>query len=79
MTKENISSWLKAQIAEEAGLKQEEVNESATFESFHLDSLDMVSISYELEKFTGKTIEPTIFWEYNSIDKLREWVAKNEN
>jgi acyl carrier protein len=79
MTKENISTWLKTKIAEEAGVKEAEINGSESFESFQLDSLSMVSLSYDLENFTGKTIEPTVFWEYNSIDKLSEWVAKNEN
>jgi acyl carrier protein len=79
MTKENIITWLKNKVAEEANIAEAEISESAAFESFNLDSLDMVSISYELEKFTGKTIEPTVFWEYNSIEKLSEWVAKNGN
>jgi polyketide synthase 13 len=79
MMKENIINWLKSKVAEEAGISEQEVSETATFESFQLDSLSLVSLSYELEKFTGKTIEPTVFWEYNTIDKLSDWVTINEN
>lgn len=79
MTKEIVSLWLKNKIAEEAGMREEEVTDTALFETFHLDSLSMVSLSYELENFTGKTIEPTVFWEYNSITKLSDWVTNNQN
>ncbi len=79
MTKQNVSHWLKTKIADEAGINEQEISESASFETFQLDSLDMVSLSHELENFTGKTIEPTVFWEYNSIEKLSEWVTKNES
>jgi polyketide synthase 13 len=79
MMKENIINWLKSKVAEEAGIPEQEVSETATFESFQLDSLSLVSLSYELEQLTGKTMEPTVFWEYNTIDKLSDWVSINEN
>jgi acyl carrier protein len=67
--------WLQAKIAEEAGMQVEEITLDAPFESFSLDSLSVITLAYELESFTGKeSIDPSVFSEYNTINKLSEWV-----
>lgn len=67
--------WLQTKIAEEAGMQVEEIALDAPFESFSLDSLSVITLAYELESFTGKdSIDPSVFSEYNTINKLSEWV-----
>lgn len=67
--------WLQTKIAEEAGMQVEEITLDAPFESFSLDSLSVITLAYELESFTGKeSIDPSVFSEYNTINKLSEWV-----
>lgn len=75
LTQEVVTSWLIRKIAEESNMPESEINIAASFKDFSLDSLSMVSLSYDLETFTGKTIEPTAFWEYDSIEKLSTWIT----
>ena len=75
LTYEDVNCWLIRKIAEESNLPESEINISVSFKDFNLDSLSMVSLSYDLETFTGKTIEPTAFWEYDSIEKLSSWIT----
>ncbi len=76
MNKEEIKSWLIKMIAEEAGVQPEAVQTDVSFETFQLDSLSMITISYELEKLLDKEIDPTFFWQHDSIDKLADAVQQ---
>ena len=62
--------WLQEKIAEEIGGEAKNVFPDEDFENFNLDSLAMVSLSFEIEKLLGKEISPTVFTEYNTINKL---------
>ena len=79
ITEATLRNWMIQKIAEEAGIKEEEINADAPFESFSLDSLSLVSISYDLENFSGKTVDPTVFGEYQTINKLVSWLDKQQN
>lgn len=68
-----IKYWLQKQLAEELGLTPQEISCDADFETFNLDSLSLISLSFQLEKLLKEEISPTIFVEYNSINKLSEW------
>lgn len=73
-----IKAWLIEQVADELGIKPEEVATDEPFQELGLDSLSMTSISFELESKLGvDQISPTVFSEYDSIDKLVEWVESN--
>ncbi len=74
----DFQNWLKEKIAEETGLAISEVSVEDDFKSFKLDSLSMVSISYELETLIDKEISPTVFTEYNTINKLSEWLTSQK-
>lgn len=71
----DITQTLKELVANEAGLPVEEISADQKFESFNLDSLSVVSLAFELENATGiAQIDPTVFTEYNTINKLAAWV-----
>lgn len=70
----NIKEWLIEQIAEETGLKFSEVSCDEDFEKFDLDSLSLVSLSYDLEAKLQKEISPTVFTEFDTINKLSAWL-----
>jgi acyl carrier protein len=68
--------WLQQKISEEAGIPAEEIKFDDPFEKFSMDSLSVITLAYELEGYTGKEqIDPTVFAEYNTINKLSEWLA----
>jgi acyl carrier protein len=70
MNSEEIKKWLVEKIAEESDLQPETISTTAPFETFNLDSLSMITLSYDLEKILNKELDPTFFWQHNSIDKL---------
>jgi len=57
--------------------KQDEANvkTSLPFASYGLDSSQSVELSAELEDMTGQCLEPTIIWDYPSIDKLVDYLV----
>lgn len=70
MNNQEIKNWLVQKIAEESDIQPESVKTDMPIESFNLDSLSMITLSYDLEKVLGKEIDPTVFWQHNTIDKL---------
>lgn len=70
-----IRDWLIQQIASEASILEEDVDCDMPFDQFNLDSLSIVSITFELEShFQLSNADPSIFTEYNSINKLCVWI-----
>lgn len=76
MTVQATKDWLIEKIAEETGVQISDVHPDEPFDSFNMDSLSVVSISYDLENFSGKTVDPTIFGEYKTINQLVNWLEK---
>lgn len=72
MNNQELKNWLVQKIAEESDIQPESIKTDVPIESFNLDSLSMITLSYDLETVLGKEIDPTVFWQHNSIDKLAE-------
>ncbi len=72
MNNQEIKNWLVQKIAEESDIDPETIKTDVPIESFNLDSLSMITLSYDLETVLGKEIDPTVFWQHNTIDKLAE-------
>lgn len=72
-------NWLITQIASEASIAEEEVDCDVTFDQFNLDSLAIVSISFEMEsQFQLENVDPSLFSEYNTINKLCVWLENQQ-
>ncbi|RYY53736.1 MAG: acyl carrier protein [Chitinophagaceae bacterium] len=66
-------------ISDETGLASTEIQHDERFENFNMDSLSVVSLAFELEKRTGlQSIEPAVFIEYNTVNKLAQWVDSQQ-
>lgn len=75
----DVKIWLQEKLAEELGVSPNEVAFDKEFEEFKLDSLSLLSLAFDLESTAGiKEIDPTVFTEYNSINKLAAWVEKQK-
>lgn len=72
MTNEQLTNWFIEKISEESGTAIENIKTDQPFDNFNLDSLSTVTIAFDLEKETGVDIDPTIFYEYDTIDKIVE-------
>ena len=74
MEKADVKEWLQSKLAEESGVPISDISCDEEFESFQLDSLSFVSISYELESKLDMEVNPTVFSEFNTINKLTAWI-----
>jgi acyl carrier protein len=75
MTPNEMKSWLIEQVSAESGLKPEQISCDQPFSEFSLDSLSLTSLSFELEsKLELDEISPSIFTEYDTINKLVAWI-----
>jgi len=75
----DYKEWLLQEFGTELSVDPANVNADEPFENMHIDSLSMVSISYNLETaFNLENIDPAIFSEYNTINKLTEWLNRNK-
>jgi acyl carrier protein len=57
------SSWLAAAIALDV-----------PFTNYGLDSILLVTLVDELEEWLGASLDPTIFWEYPTVEILTDWL-----
>ena len=71
----NIKNWLTNKVALEIGLDTNQIDADEPFTNFDFDSLASISIAYEIEIVLElEEVNPTIFSEYNTINKLAEWI-----
>lgn len=67
---EEISLWLVKKIASCAQLPTSEISVYESFASYGLSSTDAVSISGELEEWLDRQLQPTLLYNYPTIDLL---------
>lgn len=73
-THTEITDWLIEKVAKEAKLKPENIATDAPFVGFGLDSIVIVTLVDDLEYWLNISLDPTIFWEYPTIEKLTDWL-----
>lgn len=74
LTTEQLQHWLKEKLSTEIGVETTLINLDTPFTQINLDSLSMVSLAYDLETYTGIVIDPTVFSEFDTPNKLVEWI-----
>lgn len=70
-TKEEIQQWLQKKIAAEVRTTPALIPINRPFTDFGLDSIVMVTLVTDLEDWLGLSLDPTLFWEFPSIEVLR--------
>ncbi len=70
-----LQAWMSDWIARKAGLDPAEMHPDKQFTDYGLDSLMAVTLSGELETLLGRTLSPSIAWEYPSIGELSAYLA----
>ena len=67
---QEIVNWLVKHIAERAHMDAHAVDIHVPFVAFGLNSLEAIGLSNELEQWLGRSLAPTLIYEYPSIDAL---------
>ncbi|CEG55811.1 alpha/beta fold hydrolase [Legionella fallonii] len=70
-----LRAWLINKIAVRSQIKPESVDCNQAFTEFGIDSLELVGIVDELEKFLNKKIDLGLFWDFPTINMIADYFA----
>jgi acyl-CoA synthetase (AMP-forming)/AMP-acid ligase II/acyl carrier protein len=70
-----IRTWIAEQLSVMLDIERAEIDIGAPFSAFGLDSLKAVSLAGELETWLGRSLPPTLLWDYPTIDALAAHLA----
>ena len=76
MTKTEITTILKAEIAKESGMKPEEIKDDSPFHALRLDSISAVFVLDEVGRQINMELNPLFFWDYPTVELLAQHIAK---
>jgi acyl transferase domain-containing protein/acyl carrier protein len=67
--------WLSERLARLAGVRREEIDPLAPFSAYGLGSAQAIALAGELEAWLGRTLEPTLAYEYPCVRSLAAHLA----
>lgn len=73
----SIQDYLKQDIARELKTTPEQIDIHQPFSSYRLDSVVVVTLAVDLEERLGCALDPSIFWEFDTIADLSAWLVKD--
>ncbi|WP_035140792.1 type I polyketide synthase [Fischerella sp. PCC 9605] len=76
LTAPDIQAWLVDRIAKELGIKPEDINIRASFDSYGLDSVLAISIASAGKQVFGVEVSPLMLVHYPTIESLSQHLAK---
>lgn len=81
VTETEIQEWFKARLIELLEIDPDEIDVKLPFDSYNVDSNMAVSLTSDLEDWLGTDLEPTVLYEYPSIEKISRYLisASQEN
>ena len=70
-----IQDWLVAQLSRVLDVEPQDIDVREPFTSYGLTSLDAVGLSGELEEWLGRSLSPTLAYDYPTIETLARHLA----
>lgn len=70
-----IEDWTVAYIADLLEIDPEEIDPALPFDRYGLDSSAAVGLTGDLEDWLGIEIDPTLLYDYPTIDSLAKYLA----
>jgi acyl carrier protein len=78
-TAEDIQDWLMGQLAARIQIDVDDIDISAPFESFALESADALVLLAQLEQWLGCPVPPVLIWNYPTIELLSQRLAEEDD
>jgi acyl carrier protein len=75
-TAAEIQSWIASYLAELLEIEPDEVNVTIPFDQYGLDSSAAVGMTGDLEDWLGSKIDPTLLYDYPTIEALARHLAE---
>jgi acyl carrier protein len=72
----DIAAWLAHSIAGITGVRPQEVSPVVPFTRLGLDSAAAVALTGELEEWLGRRLDPTLLYDYTTIEALAGHLAQ---
>ena len=70
-----IETWLCEQLATSLNVAVETIDPDVPFDSYGLDSTEVIGLSGELEEFLQQKVSPTLLYDYPTVATLAEHLA----
>jgi acyl-CoA synthetase (AMP-forming)/AMP-acid ligase II/acyl carrier protein len=77
-TEDDIQIWITANLALYLKIPLDDIDLSEPFSHYGLDSSSAVSLAAELSHWLGCELDPTLFWEYPSIEALAHQLSSGQ-
>ncbi|CCQ54058.1 MAG: acyl carrier protein [Crocosphaera sp.] len=76
--KSQIQAWLSSQLAQTLEIDANQIDITLPFESYGLDSESAVVLSGELQDWLKCDLEPTLLFDYPTIEAVADYIVKDE-
>ena len=70
ITVDDIESWLTQYLADLLEVPEEAIDPTANFQELGLDSSLAISLTGDLEEWLGRRVNPTLLYNYTTIESL---------
>jgi len=70
-----IQDWLVTYLSKELSLSPDEVDVTTPFDRYGLSSMTAVLMTGEMEEWLGRTLDPTLPYDYPTIETLAQHLA----
>ncbi len=74
-SKEDIEDWISDYLANLLEVSPDELDPDVPFDRYGLDSSAAIGLTGELEEWLGLEIEPTLLYDYPTVDTLAEHLS----
>jgi len=71
-----IKAWLIAYMAELTDMDGDDIDANLPFDSYDLDSSAAVGMTVDLEAWLGRQLDPTLLYEFPTINTLAKHLAE---
>ena len=74
-TSQDIQKWLISWLCEELNVEAQEIDDNEPFVNLGVSSRQAVVLMGDLENWLGFEIDPSLAWEYPTIQDLSEYLT----
>jgi len=78
-TAPEIQEWIVSYLAELLEIKSDDINVSVPFDRYGLDSAVVVGLTGDLEEWLGQKLDPTLLYDYPTIEAISQHLAQELN
>lgn len=78
-SEESLNVWLTERVSSYVKRKPEDIKLDVPLSEYGLDSVYALTISGDIEDYLGISIEPTIMWDFPTIEKLSKVLVDAAN